>query len=369
MRSAQVELRSIRKSFGAVQVLRELNLTINQGEFLSLLGPSGCGKTTTLNIVAGFLTPDTGEVVLAGRPVTHLPPYRRNLAMVFQRYTLFPHMKVFDNVAFGLRLRKVAESEIAQRVHAMLELVRLPGVDDRFPSELSGGQQQRIALARALVVEPSVLLLDEPLSNLDAKLRREMQIEIRRIHEKLGLTTVYVTHDQEESLVLSDRIAVMHVGTIAQLDVPRAIYDRPRTRFVAEFIGETNLLTGRVIEHSEDGVKVQTSAGFPLVVDTDSSAAWPRSGSQVEIIVREERVGLSRQASGVNSVPVRVTQVVFRGAMHRYFLDVGGAELRAAVPAGVGQSFEVGGTIYATLPPDGLVILELDDGQRDGDAA
>jgi putative spermidine/putrescine transport system ATP-binding protein len=365
--TSQVELRSIRKAFGPVRVLREFELTIHRGEFLSLLGPSGCGKTTTLNIIAGFLTPDTGEVVLEGHAVTHLPPYRRNLGMVFQRYTLFPHMNVFDNVAFGLGLRKVPGSEIARRVQAMLDLVRLPDVGQRFPSELSGGQQ-RIALARALVVEPSVVLLDEPLSNLDAKLRREMQIEIRRIHEKLGLTTIYVTHDQEESLVLSDRIAVMHEGTIAQLDVPRAIYERPRTRFVAEFIGETNFLIGRVVDQSEEGIKVETASGFPLVVHTNGSAVRPRPGSRVEIIVREERVVLSRQPSGVNSIPVRVTQMVFRGPMQRYFLDVGGVELRAAVPAGVGQSFEVGGSLYATLPPDGLVILERDEDQRDGDA-
>jgi len=263
----QVELREIRKSFGSVQVLRDMDLTITRGEFISLLGPSGCGKTTTLNILAGFVTPDTGQVLLGGQDVIRLPPYRRKLGMVFQRYTLFPHMSVFDNVAFGLRLRKVPSSDVVRRVTTMLELVRLSDTSTRFPSELSGGQQQRIALARALVVEPLVLLLDEPLSNLDAKLRREMQIEIRRIHEKLGLTTVYVTHDQEESLVLSDRVAVLHNGAIAQLDVPKAVYDRPRTRFVAEFIGETNFLTGRLVERSPTRALVSLPGGLSLVVD------------------------------------------------------------------------------------------------------
>jgi putative spermidine/putrescine transport system ATP-binding protein len=365
----QVELRGIRKSFGPVAVLEELDLTIGQGEFISLLGPSGCGKTTTLNILAGFLTPDTGDVLLGGQSVTHLPPHRRNLGMVFQRYTLFPHMSVYNNVAFGLRLRKVQEAEIARRVRAMLELVRLPDVGERFPGQLSGGQQQRIALARALVVEPTVLLLDEPLSNLDAKLRREMQIEIRRIHEELGLTTVYVTHDQEESLVLSDRVAVMHEGGIAQLDAPRAIYDQPRTRFVAEFIGETNLLTGRVVEHFEDKLTVQTSAGFRLVVHGDGGPRKPAAGAEVEIVVREERVGLTRQPSGYNSIPVRVARVIFRGAMHRYFLEAGDAELRASVPAGVEHNFEVGATAHASLPPEALVVLESGSRKADTGAA
>lgn len=358
----QVELRGVRKAYGAVPVLRDLHLTIAPKEFVSLLGPSGCGKTTTLNILAGFIAPDSGDVLLAGRDVTRVPPHRRKLGMVFQRYTLFPHMSVFDNVAFGLRLRKVSTAEITRRVQAMLDLVRLPDVSARFPSQLSGGQQQRIALARAVVVEPEVLLLDEPLSNLDAKLRREMQIEIRRIHEKLGLTTVYVTHDQEESLVLSDRVAVMHHGTIAQLDVPRAIYDRPKTKFVAEFIGETNFLTGRVVEQSGTRTVVGLAGGVSLAAHQNGTTGRPSPGAAVEIILREERVQLTRQPAGANVIPVQVTRAVFRGAMHRYFLQSGELELRASVPAGVGEDFEVGARAYAVLPADALVILEAEEG-------
>lgn len=356
---AQVELVAIDKSFGSVRILEGLNLSVAPGEFLSLLGPSGCGKTTTLSILAGFLTPDAGEVRLAGVPVTRVPTHRRDLGMVFQRYTLFPHMNVFDNIAFGLRLRKVPQQEVERKVNAALDLVRLPGVGTRFPSQLSGGQQQRIALGRAIIVEPKVLLLDEPLSNLDAKLRREMQVELRRIHEELGTTTIYVTHDQEEALVLSDRIAVMQHGKILQIGKPRAIYDRPRTRFVAEFVGDSNFFSAEVLERRSDRLRVRVDAGFDLEVPVDGVSSVPQSGARIEVALREDRVRLSRQPpSGSVPVRARVARAVYHGTFWKYFLDIGELALRASVPASVAGQYEQGQDVFVVMPYEDLVIVE-----------
>jgi putative spermidine/putrescine transport system ATP-binding protein len=239
---SRLELHGLRKAFGPTHVLQDFDLSIASGEFVSLLGPSGCGKTTTLNIVAGFFDPDGGTVELDGKDVIALPSYRRGVSMVFQNYALFPHMTVADNVAFGLRMHGMAKREIAPRVAEMLALVKLPAVGDRFPRQLSGGQQQRIGLARALATHPGLLLLDEPLSNLDARLRREMQIEIRQILDRVDATTLYVTHDQEEAMTMSDRIVVMNRGQAEQVGTPQDVYCRPRTRFVAELVGESNFV-------------------------------------------------------------------------------------------------------------------------------
>lgn len=247
MDEVSIELREISKRFGQTLVVDRLTLQIYKGEFFSLLGPSGCGKTTTLRIIAGFERPDSGELFINGSRATHLPPQERDVNLVFQSYALFPHLTVEQNVAFGLEIQKLPRAQIRERVGKALELVRLSGLGARFPHQLSGGQQQRVALARALVTEPSVLLLDEPLGALDLKLRQEMQLELKRLQRELKITFLYVTHDQEEALQMSDRLAVMHRGRVLQVGTPHEIYEHPATRFVADFIGESNLLEGHVV--------------------------------------------------------------------------------------------------------------------------
>ncbi|MDQ6816883.1 MAG: ABC transporter ATP-binding protein [Actinomycetota bacterium] len=243
-----VEFRGVTKRFGSLTAVNRVSLRVQKGEFLSLLGPSGCGKTTSLRMIAGFEQPDEGEILIGGVNAVGTPPYKRDVNTVFQSYALFPHMSVLDNVSYGLKQRSVARSERYERAREALELVQLRGRDEHRPSMLSGGQQQRVALARALVMNPRVLLLDEPLGALDLKLRKEMQIELKRIQNQVGITFIYVTHDQEEALSMSDRVAVMSDGVIEQLDEPRAVYDRPLTQFVADFIGDMNFLTGKVVE-------------------------------------------------------------------------------------------------------------------------
>ena len=284
-----VRLVELTKRFREVVAVDAISLDIRIGEFFSLLGPSGCGKTTTLRMIGGFELPTSGRVELRGRDVTMEPPERRPVNMVFQSYALFPHLSVFDNVSFGLRRRKMPDADVRRRVGAALELVRLTGFDRRGPAELSGGQQQRVALARALVCEPTVLLLDEPLGALDLKLRRQLQVELKRVQVEVGITFVYVTHDQEEALALSDRIAVMNGGRIEQLGTPEELYDRPRTRFVADFIGTTNLLAGKVASVAGDDMVLELEAGGRCVVGADGLVP----GAAVEIAVRPEALQLS----------------------------------------------------------------------------
>jgi spermidine/putrescine transport system ATP-binding protein len=283
-----VRLVDLTKRFREIVAVDAISLDIRVGEFFSLLGPSGCGKTTTLRMIGGFELPTSGRIELRGRDVTLDPPERRPVNMVFQSYALFPHLSVFDNVAFGLRRRKVPDAEARARVGTALELVRLTGYDRRGPGELSGGQQQRVALARALVCEPTVLLLDEPLGALDLKLRRQLQVELKRVQVEVGITFVYVTHDQEEALALSDRIAVMNGGRIEQLGTPEELYDRPRTRFVADFIGTTNLLSGIVASATAGEAIVDLAAGGRCVVRADGLAI----GASVELAVRPEALEL-----------------------------------------------------------------------------
>jgi spermidine/putrescine transport system ATP-binding protein len=319
-----VQLERVTKRFGAVTAVRDVSLEVRQGEVLALLGPSGCGKTTTLRMIAGFEDPDTGLVRIKDRAVNDVPTYRRNLGMVFQHYALFPHMSVFDNVAFGLRMRHVPPGEARRMVADVMALVRLQGLETRFPSELSGGQQQRVALARAVVTKPAVLLLDEPLGALDKKLREQMQVEIRALQRALGITTVFVTHDQEEALTLSDRIAVMEQGEIVQIGTPTEIYERPRSRFVSDFIGVSNFLAGRVVEHAEEGVLVQLD-------EADQCRLWVpganslQPGDRVEVAIRPEKIRLVRpRAPGANALPGRVENVVYLGAVTYYYVRVAG---------------------------------------------
>src|SRR5690348_5140229 len=281
-----VEFRAITKRFGTLVAVDAVNLKDRKGEFLSLLGPSGCGKTTSLRLVAGFEQPDEGEILIGGTDAVGTPPYKRDVNTVFQQYALFPHMSILDNVAYGLKQRRVAKKERHQKAAEALELVRLVGRDTHRPSMLSGGQQQRVALARALVMNPRVLLLDEPLGALDLKLRKEMQIELKRIQDQVGITFIYVTHDQGEALSMSDRVAVMSNGVIEQIDEPRVIYDRPLTPFVADFIGDMNFLAGEVVEAADGGFAIDAGAR-----SEERRVGKAGRGDRVRIGVRPERMG------------------------------------------------------------------------------
>ena len=353
---ASLGLVGISKSFGAAQVLRPLSLDVAAGEMLALLGPSGCGKTTTLRLIAGFEAPDGGHITIAGRDVTNLPPNRRALGMVFQNYSLFPHMTVGENVAFGLRMRGVARAQRSRAARTMLEMVRLGGFEDRQVHQLSGGQQQRIALARALATEPAVLLLDEPLGALDKSLRERMQFELRAIQGKLGITTILVTHDQEEALTMSDRIAVMAHGAVLQVGPPTEVYDRPRTRFVSEFLGTANVFTGTVALGAGDAaarLELQPGALGPLQHDGSL-----RDGERVTFAVRPERLRMGPPAA--DRLRARVEGIVFRGSYFAYELLAPGqdAPLFAYTPTRV----EIGpdGVVGLSWQPENAVVLQAD---------
>ncbi len=332
---AAIELRGVVKRYHAhgetVTAVKGVDLAIAEGEFFSLLGPSGCGKTTTMRVIAGFEEPTEGHVVLHGRDVTGVPPNRRDVNMVFQSYALFPHMSVADNVAFGLRRKGVAKDEVKRRVGEMLEIVDLAGREKRRPRELSGGQQQRVALARALVNRPRALLLDEPLGALDLKLRQAMQVELKRIQRDVGITFVYVTHDQGEALTMSDRIAVMNDGLIEQLGPPREIYERPATAFVAGFIGTSNLLSGTVARTEGDAAVIEPGPGERIVVPGGASAA---AHGDVELTVRPEKITILPEPPGGRGCALRgtVTEVVYLGTFTNYtVLTSTGAEVTVVV--------------------------------------
>jgi spermidine/putrescine ABC transporter ATP-binding subunit len=318
--AAALSLRGVRKLFGQAAAVDGIDLDVRQGEFLTLLGPSGCGKTTTLNMIAGFLQPDGGAIHLAGRPVDTLPPFRRDIGLVFQDYALFPHMTVAENVAFGLRMRRVGRAEIARRVAAALDLVKLTGLDDRRPLAMSGGQRQRVALARALVINPTVLLLDEPLSNLDLKLRETMRLEISEVQRRTGVTTILVTHDQGEALVMSDRIAVMNRGRLEQVASARGIYESPATRFVAEFIGSMNLVPARAVGGSDAGFCRVAIGSATLGV----RAPQPVAGdSNVLLAFRPERIRLGDSAAAdVLTLAGSVAQHVYLGTRTELHVDL-----------------------------------------------
>ncbi len=320
--SYAVELINITKTFptpdgqGEVRAVDNVTLRIRDGEFFSLLGPSGCGKTTTLRLIAGFERPNAGEIRIHGRPMAQIPPYRRPVNTVFQNYALFPHMTVFENVAFGLRMKGLSQKEIRQRVEEALAMVRLSGMEDRTPRQLSGGQQQRVALARALVNRPEVLLLDEPLGALDLKLRKAMQLELKSLQQRVGITFIYVTHDQEEAITMSDRIAVMNQGKVLQVGTPREIYEHPENRFVADFIGETNFITGRLLEVNARVGRV--SLGANLTLQGSLGESWHgRPGDEVTLAVRPEKISLLAEARE-GALPARVEHVIYVGNDTRY---------------------------------------------------
>jgi putative spermidine/putrescine transport system ATP-binding protein len=322
--SPHVEYRNVEKSFdGTNLVVQNLNLVIGRGEFLTLLGPSGSGKTTTLLMLAGFEPPTTGEIFVSGRPVSRLPPHKRNIGMVFQNYALFPHMTVRENLAFPLQVRRMSRPEIDDRVKRALDMVELPKMQDRRPSQLSGGQQQRVAVARALVFDPELVLMDEPLGALDKQLREQMQYEIKRIHDRVGITFVYVTHDQAEALTMSDRIAVFRDGVVQQLATPDAIYERPANSFVAQFIGENNRLRGRICAIDGELCRVELAGGEQV---TAIASKPPTLDAPTMLSLRPERVQINPPAGSVaNALSGRIEELIYVGDHIRARMMIAGS--------------------------------------------
>lgn len=314
MSQFDIELSHCRKAYRDFIALDDVSLQIERGEFVTVLGPSGCGKTTTLRVIGGFITPDEGKVIIRGKDVTKLPPYRRNIGVVFQNYALWPHMTVEEILGFGLKIRKVPAEEIARRVDRALEMVRLTGLKARYPRELSGGQQQRVAMARALAIDPEVIILDEPLSNLDRRLREELRIELKRLQRSLGVTMLFVTHDQEEALSMSDRVVVMQSGSVQQVDDPRRVYERPANTFVAGFLGSANFLNVSVIEAGKDMMGVVQLAGTKVKAYSPHALT---AGSQARLIVRPEWMTVDRTNAG-NGLPATVREVIYEGSSVRY---------------------------------------------------
>jgi iron(III) transport system ATP-binding protein len=346
---SKLVLSNLGKRFGTVAAVAGVSLALRPGEFVSLLGPSGCGKTTTLRMIAGFILPSEGEIAMNGAvlssPADALPPEKRRMSMIFQSYAIWPNMTVAENVAFGLKLRKLGRAAIEERVARMLATVQLGQLGHRYPAELSGGQQQRVALARAMVIEPEVLLLDEPLSNLDANLREEMRFEIRRLHDQFRITTVYVTHDQAEAMVTSDRIVVMNQGRVEQVDDPFALYNRPRTRFVAGFIGRTNFL---------EGTLAGGEIGFPgFALDAGRFPEVAKLGRRVVFSVRPQSIGLSRAAGNGGGwwVEGRVVKRAYLGEHWDYLVapGAGGSPLRVTAPPT--EVFEVEEHVWLEIDP------------------
>ncbi|MHC5670908.1 ABC transporter ATP-binding protein [Nostoc sp.] len=318
-----VELRNVFKFFNQEPAVHGISLDVRQGEFFSILGPSGCGKTTILRLIAGFEIADAGKVLIQGQSMTNVPPYRRPVNTVFQSYALFNHLNIWDNIAFGLRLKKIPKSEIEARVQEALKLVKMESLRSRFPNQLSGGQQQRVALARALINRPTVVLLDEPLGALDLKLRKEMQFELSNLHKGLGVTFVMVTHDQEEALCLSDRIAVMNQGKIEQVGTPSQIYERPETAFVADFIGDTNLFSGEIVGVDASNVQISTKTGLSIVISRAEDT--PSEISQAVVVsVRPEKIQLSLYPPNLpaNCFEGRLVNVMYLGTHVNYVVEL-----------------------------------------------
>jgi iron(III) transport system ATP-binding protein len=351
---ASVELRGLSKQYGAHAAVDDVSLTIAHGSLVCLLGPSGCGKTTTLRLIAGFVEPSAGEIYVGERLVSStartLPPERRNMSMIFQSYALWPHMTVAENVAYGLTLRKVDRPTIEAKLKAILGTTRLAALVDRYPGELSGGQQQRVALARALIVEPETLLLDEPLSNLDANLREEMRFEVRRLHDEYRYTTVYVTHDQAEAMTTADMIAVMNLGKVEQAGSPEEIYDRPRSEFVARFIGSSNVVRGKAV----DGNDIAFADG---VLRCNGAALTPGSETAVSIRQHDIRLSSDPPAASENVFAGTVVRQVFLGSSRDYLVEVaGGTQLRVVTSAA--NSMAQGAPVFIHLPPERCRALE-----------
>ncbi len=348
-----VRFRGVQKTYDGVHlVVRQLDLDIQRGEFLTLLGPSGSGKTTTLMMLAGFESPTAGDIVLDGRPITRTPPHKRHFGMVFQNYALFPHLTVGQNVAYPLTVRKASKAEQAQRVERALEMVRLQGMAERFPAQLSGGQQQRVALARALVFEPQLVLMDEPLGALDKQLREHMQIELKELHRQLGVTFVYVTHDQGEALTMSDRVAVFNDGAIQQIDVVDRMYEAPANRFVAGFIGDSTVLHGTVRAADDERCGIVLTDGRVIAGVNVNDAPV---GAQVQACIRPERIVLHTQAGGrSNLLQASVSGVIYFGDHLRLLCAIGEGQASATVklPLSAPAVPQTGDSVWLEFPPD-----------------
>ena len=346
-------------STGAHAAVDNIDLSVSGGEFFSLLGPSGCGKTTTLRLIAGFEEPTAGRILLDGADVSAVPPHKRNVNTVFQSYALFPFLSVFDNVAFGLKHASVSKAELRQRVGDALSLVSMTAYSTRRPAQLSGGQQQRVALARALVLNPSALLLDEPLGALDAKLRRSLKVELKALQERVGITFIYVTHDQEEALTMSDRLAVMNAGRIAQIGTPQEVYESPADAYVADFLGAANLLAVGVADRAPAGASTITVGEFSLTTANPVPAA---SGATAQAVIRPEQVRVEPHGStGANRVPAMVERLVYLGAATQVMLRLATGESLQAVASNADAAAWAQGTpVHAYLPPDALRVLAAD---------
>lgn len=357
---AALNVEKLTKRFGSLTVVNDFELDVNPGELVSLLGPSGCGKSTILRMIAGLLEPDDGTIRIEGQEITWLPPHKRSIGLVFQSYALFPHMSVFENVAFGLRQRRVREEELRERVVEALGMVRMDGLEHRMPGELSGGQQQRVALARAVAPRPALLLLDEPLSNLDAKLRDTMRVEIRRLQQELSITTLFVTHDQEEALTMSDRICVLAEGQLQQVGTPRDVYEHPATTFVAEFFGRSNVFDGVVTSVDETS---HIDLGNGIVVATATIPDGIGTGDKVRVSVRQEAIIVSTDDLPEldNVFKARLEFVSFAGAAMQLVLKLdNGAEFSAELPAGRGRAMPDQGTqINIGWRPDDVIVTAI----------
>jgi spermidine/putrescine transport system ATP-binding protein len=358
--AVDVRLEHVTKLFGETLAVDDMVLDVLHGEFFSLLGPSGCGKTTTLSMIGGFEMPTSGTVYLGDRDVSRVAPYKRDVNTVFQSYALFPHLNVFDNIAFGLRRRRLPKADIGRRVSDALTLVDLPGFEERTPGQLSGGQQQRIALARALVNEPRVLLLDEPLGALDLKLRKQMQLELKRIQQDVGITFIYVTHDQEEAMVMSDRLAVMNGGRIQQLGAPEEVYERPSTEFVASFLGASNLIGARVVERAPGQTQVRLDGGDVVRLPAERI---PEGRDTVKVGVRPEKLHLEPTTQpvreGMNSVTGRVVEASYLGVSHQYTIEgPNGAMVTVYVQnLGATRPPTLGETVRLTWTPEHTFVV------------
>ncbi|OHV88750.1 ABC transporter ATP-binding protein [Mesorhizobium sp. ORS 3428] len=358
-----VEFRNIDIAYGKFVAVRDFSLSIHKGSFVTLLGPSGCGKTTILRSIAGLVDISSGQIMIDGRRVDDVPIYKRNIGLVFQSYALFPHKSVFDNVAFGLKYRNVPKPEIARKVRQALEMVRLPGSEKKLPSQLSGGQQQRIALARAIVFQPQVLLLDEPLSALDANMREEMRVEIKKIQKETGITAIFVTHDQEEALSMSDRIVVMNAGAVEQIGAPEEVYETPATAFVADFLGKANMLAATVsksdVTRSGGPTTVALAAGQTVDVKSPRRLA---PGCKVTVVVRPQKLSVGA-AAGSNRLSGRVVSTSYLGGSAIYEIDIGGkTSVRANAPIN-GRVIREGEAIEIGFDPGGCVLLD-ESGRR-----
>jgi spermidine/putrescine transport system ATP-binding protein len=360
--AGKVQLRALTKRYDDFLAVDAIAATINPGEFFSLLGPSGCGKTTTLRMIAGFVRPTAGEILLDGVDVAQVPPHRRNVHTVFQNYALFPHLDVFDNVLFGLKRKKVSKDEAKRRAHEAIELVELTGFEHRKPSQLSGGQQQRVALARALVLRPAVLLLDEPLGALDAKIRKQLRLELKSLQEEVGITFVFVTHDQEEALSMSDRVAVMSKGKIEQIGTPSEVYEDPATVFVADFLGISNLMDGAVLNACDGGCTVAIG-DFRLTAGCgDMTARGP-----VKVVARPERLALLEHgAAADNTLPGMVERTVYVGSNLQVMVRLAtGVQLQASITnTGRTSGMAQGTPIAVQIPADALRVLRDDTAGR-----